>query len=146
MSQHVAPAETLRSQGPATPLLAAAGVAVLSVALRLRDPHQHASWGLCPLRALTGLDCPGCGGLRAVNDLTHGDLGAAASSNLFFVASIPLLVALWGLWFWRSRQANGVRRRLLAPRRAKHLVSVYLAAMLAFTVIRNTPWGHALYA
>ena len=29
-----------------------------------------------------GFYCPGCGGLRAVNDLTHGDVGAALSSNL----------------------------------------------------------------
>ena len=33
------------------------------------------SWGLCPSAAL-GFSCPGCGGLRAVNDLTHGDVGA----------------------------------------------------------------------
>lgn len=140
----VAPAETLRRQGAARPLLVAGGVAVLALALRLRDPHQYGSWGLCPFRAITGWDCPGCGGLRAVNDLTHGDLGAAAGSNLFFVASIPLLGVLWGLWFWRSRQPDGTRRRLLPPGRATLLVSVYLGALVVFTIVRNTPWGHAL--
>ena len=45
-----------------------------TIALRLRDPHDSGSWGYCPWKLLTGLDCPGCGALRAVNDLTHGDL------------------------------------------------------------------------
>ena len=141
----LAPAPTLPRQGSARPLLAAGGVAVLTLALRLHDPHQRGSWGLCPLRALTGLDCPGCGGLRAVNDLTHGDLGAAASSNLFFVVSIPLIVALWTAWLWRSRQPSGSKRRPLPPGRAKMLVSIYLGAMVVFTIFRNTPWGHSLY-
>lgn len=143
---HPALAGSLLSTGPVRPLLAAAGVAVLTVALRLHDPHQLGSWGLCPLRTLTGLDCPACGGLRAVNDLTHGDLGAATSSNLFFVVSIPLIVALWGLWFRRSRRTIGPARRLLPPGRARLLVSLYLAALVGFTIVRNTPWGHSLYA
>ncbi|MGI9156114.1 MAG: DUF2752 domain-containing protein [Marmoricola sp.] len=133
-----------RRRGPATPLMVAGAVAVLTVALRLHDPHQHGSWGLCPLRAVTGLDCPGCGGLRAVNDLGHGDLAAAASSNLFFVASIPLLVVLWAAWLWRSRRPDAAQRPL--PRgRARALVSVYLGLLVVFTILRNTPWGHSLY-
>ena len=44
---------------------------------------------------LTGTYCPACGGLRAVNDLTRGDVAGAASSNLVFVASLPLLAAWW---------------------------------------------------
>ena len=66
-----------------------------SVALHFRDPHQSGSWGFCPWLLLTGTYCPGCGGLRAVNDLTRGDLGAAASSNLLFVSSIPIVAWLW---------------------------------------------------
>lgn len=134
-----------RRRGPATPLVVAGTVAVLTVALRLHDPHQYGSWGLCPLRALTGLDCPGCGGLRAVNDLGHGNLAAAASSNLFFVVSIPLLVALWAGWLWRSRRGDTDQRPWLPPGRAKALVGVYFGLMVVFTILRNTPWGHSLY-
>jgi hypothetical protein len=148
MTQQVAADEALQRRAPAGPLLVAAAVAGLTLALRLHDPHGYGSWGLCPFKALTGLDCPGCGGLRAVNDLTHGDLSAAAGSNLFFVASIPLLVGLWGVWLWRWRQEARRREetplRLLTPARARLLGSIYLGALLAFTVFRNTPWGHAL--
>ena len=63
--------------------------------LHVRDPHDSGSWGYCPWLMLTGTYCPACGGLRAVNDLTRGDVAGAASSNLVFVASLPLLAAWW---------------------------------------------------
>ena len=56
-------------------------------------------------RAL-GFSCPGCGGLRAVNDLTNGDVGAALSSNLLVTLMIPVamvLLALWAVDRWRGR-------------------------------------------
>jgi hypothetical protein len=127
--------------GVSTPLLVAGGVLAAVAALRMRDPHRSGSWGLCPLRALTGLDCPFCGGLRAVNDLTHGHLAAAAASNLLLVASIPVLVVLWAVWL-RSTGRPG----LLATRPARLLGYGYVGVALAFTIWRNTPWGHALWA
>ena len=69
-----------------TPLLTIGGLAAATVALHFRDPHSQYSWGMCPSAAL-GLSCPGCGGLRAVNDLTNGDLAGAASSNLLLVVA-----------------------------------------------------------
>ena len=41
-----------------------------------------------PILAITGRPCPGCGGLRAVNDLTNGDVAGALSSNLMAVALV----------------------------------------------------------
>lgn len=76
------------------PVLGAAVTAGLTVALHFRDPHQSGSWGFCPSAAM-GVYCPGCGGLRAVNDLTNFDLVAAASSNLLFIVLIPLILGLW---------------------------------------------------
>src|SRR5680860_987871 len=74
------------------PTLVAGAVVGASLLLHLRDPHESGSWGFCPWLLLTGTYCPGCGGLRAVNDLTRGDIPAAASSNLLFVGAVPLLV------------------------------------------------------
>ena len=68
-------------------------LSLLTLALHVRDPHQHGSWGLCPSAAM-GIYCPGCGGLRAVNDLTHGDVGAALSSNILVTLMIPVGVVL----------------------------------------------------
>jgi hypothetical protein len=84
------------------PLGSAAAVGLATVALRLHDPHQRGSWGLCPFKAVTGWDCPACGSLRAVNDLGHGRLAEAAHSNLLFLASIPVLLGIWALWVRRG--------------------------------------------
>ncbi len=84
-----------RARRLASPLTVGAAAAVATLTLRLRDPHVSGSWGLCPTKALTALDCPMCGTLRAVNDLTHLDLGAAVSSNLIFVLAVPVIAIFW---------------------------------------------------
>jgi hypothetical protein len=133
-----APAARTRWQRIKAPTLLAAGVLAASVLLHLRDPHRSGSWGFCPWLLLTGTYCPGCGGLRAVNDLTRGDVGAAASSNLLFVASVPLLVLWWG----RTMVAGW--RGTLQPVSSRHAVIgclVFAGLALAFWVFRNTGAG-----
>jgi len=120
------------------PTLLAGAVLGASVLLHVRDPHRGGSWGYCPWLLLTGTYCPGCGGLRAVNDLTDGDVAAAASSNLLFVVSIPFLVLAWGRTMvdrWR-----GVVRPI-SSRRHVLLACSFAAVALAFCVVRNTGAG-----
>jgi Protein of unknown function (DUF2752) len=124
-----------RLQGPT---LLAGGVLGASLLLHLRDPHQGGSYTYCPWLLLTGTYCPGCGGLRAVNDLTNGDLAAAASSNLLFVASLPVLV-LWWASTVRDRWQGRVRH--VAARRHGTLAVAFLAVALVFAVVRNLPFG-----
>ena len=82
----------------AGPLATAAAVGATALALHLRDPHQQGSWGVCPLYAVTGLYCPGCGGLRAINDITNGSFGAALGSNaLVYPAAMITKIVLGGL-------------------------------------------------
>lgn len=121
------------------PVVSGAGLAVATLTLRFRDPHGTGSWGLCPWLVLTGQYCPGCGGLRAVNDLTHGDLAAAASSNLLFVALLPLIAlvaARWVIDAWTGRQ-----RAALSPSARTTLIGAFVVLALVFTVVRNTPVG-----
>jgi hypothetical protein len=123
------------------PLATAAILGVATLALRVHDPHQHGSWGLCPFKAITGWDCPACGGLRAVNDLGHGQVVEAAHSNLVFVGSLPLLLGLWLLWLGRGW--TGDDRRVLPSRVVRPLTIAAAAVVLVFTIYRNTPWGAA---
>lgn len=121
----------------AAPVVTIGGLGLLTVALHLRDPHSHGSWGLCPSAAL-GIYCPGCGGLRAVNDLTNGDLGGAASSNLAFVVALPFLVLGLGLWTlgrWRGT-SYALPMSVVRP-----LAWGSLVLLLVFTVLRNLPVG-----
>jgi hypothetical protein len=127
--------ETTRWQRLAAPAYTIGGIGLVSVALHLRDPHDSGSWGYCPSAAM-GVFCPGCGGLRAVNDLTRGQLGAAASSNLLFVVLLPVVLAGLGLWLvdsWR-----GTRHRVPA-RAVRPLVVAAVVVAVAFTVLRNLP-------
>ena len=75
------------------PLLMGALAVGLTLSLHYRDPHSSGSWGFCPWLVLTGHSCPGCGSLRAMNDLTNGDVVGALSSNLLFVLMLGLAAA-----------------------------------------------------
>ncbi len=57
---------------------------------------------------MLGISCPGCGGLRAVNDLTNLQLVDAASSNLLFVLALPVI--LFALVRWVTDQWRGTTR------------------------------------
>jgi hypothetical protein len=118
------------------PVLVAGAVLGASVVLHLRDPHQTGSYLFCPWLVLTGTYCPGCGGLRAVNDLTRGDLAAAGSSNALLVGAVPLLVFMWSRWFldrWR-----GVRR-VVDQRRGVLWAVLFGLVSLLYWVVRNLP-------
>jgi Protein of unknown function (DUF2752) len=119
------------------PLLWAAAVTAAAVVLRVRDPHVAGSYGLCPWNLLTGGYCPGCGGLRAVHDLTHADLAGAASSNLLVVALLPAAVLGWAGWTrarWRGE-------RFALPLSGWAGAAVLTVAVAAFTVLRNLTTG-----
>jgi len=120
------------------PVLLAGGILGVSVLLHLRDPHRSGSWGYCPWLLLTGTYCPACGSLRAVNDLTRGDVAAAASSNLVLLGAVPV----FAVWWLRSLVDGwrGTRRR--RPARHQRVLAVAAVTVaVAFTVFRNTPAG-----
>jgi hypothetical protein len=125
-----------RSERMLGPVLTLGGVGAATLALHLRDPHVSHSWGLCPMYALTGVYCPGCGGLRGVNDLTDGHVGAAASSNLLLVVLLPVAVLLLARWTWATWQGRDVALVPTVPR-AMRIGLVAVAAV--FWVARNVP-------
>jgi hypothetical protein len=133
----VAPRSRLERLGG--PLLTAGLVGGLTIALHFRDPHAAGTWGECPWLALTGMYCPGCGGLRAVNDLTNGDIVGAASSNLIFVTMIPVLVFWWLRWTMRAW--SGVEPATPTRQRSGMWIALFAAVMLVFAVLRNLPFG-----
>ena len=117
-------------------MLTVASLAAATVALHLRDPHVSHSWGVCPLYALTGIYCPGCGGLRGVNDLTNGHVAQAASSNLLLVLALPFTVVLLARWSYGAWTGREVRAIPVLP---KALTTALILFALLFTVLRNLP-------
>ena len=129
-------ARPTRSERMLGPVLTIGGLAAATLALHLRDPHVSHSWGVCPLYALTGVYCPGCGGLRGVNDLSNGHLGAAVSSNLLLVVAIPFALYFLARWTWVSWQGSGATVVPALPRSVKIGLG---ALVLVFWVARNLP-------
>lgn len=118
---------------PRTRLYATLGTGALAAGalsyVGLVDPHRPGSlFPACPFKALTGWNCPACGGLRMTHDVLHGDLGAAVVDNVFLLVGLPAL-ALWVLW----RVTQG-RRAFTMP-----VIVVIAVAALAWTVVRNLP-------
>jgi hypothetical protein len=131
------------------PLAVAVATVAATAYVGLVDPNQPGHYPLCPTKALTGLDCPFCGGLRATHALAHGDLGSAIDHNaLVALVIVPALVIAWFVWLRRawlgtpttqppepttSAGGPGETRSRLQPA----LVWSAVALVVAFTVLRN---------
>jgi hypothetical protein len=123
------PPQALRAWG----VLGAALFAALTVTTAVVDPSQPGHYPVCPVRALTGLACPGCGSLRALHALTQGDLLTALDRNAALVVTLPLVAVGW---------LRLVAGRPRWPARATHRVAVAALVLLgAWTVSRNLPWA-----
>ncbi|MGA8200207.1 MAG: DUF2752 domain-containing protein, partial [Candidatus Sulfotelmatobacter sp.] len=66
--------------------------AAATVTLDFFDPATSGLFPPCPLHYLTGWYCPGCGSLRALHQLLHGNLSAAWALNPLTVLLLPFLV------------------------------------------------------
>ena len=95
----------------------------------LGNPHSPSFvFPPCPFKALTGWNCPACGGLRMTHDVLHGDLAAAFVDNAFLLIGLPMLLA-WVL----------VRRHRGKPALNTPALIVVIAAAVTWTVVRNLP-------
>lgn len=122
-----------------TPWLAPAGVAALAlggcVAVAVLDPASRAEVAPgCPFRLLTGLDCPGCGGTRALYALTQGQVATSMSHNLLVWLVAPLLLVAWGSWLQTSL---GRREAVWQP--GPRVAWTLAWATIGFWVLRNVP-------
>ena len=89
----------------------------------------------CPLKAATGLKCPGCGSQRAVHQLLNLNVEAAMHYNAMLVLSIPYLIL--GFVFdsiknWNDKLLKW-RNRLFGTT----AIWIVLALVIGFWVLRN---------
>lgn len=116
------------------PLGLAAGGLALAVGVQLVFDPFRTHIPLCLVNALTGIECPGCGMIRAVHALLTGDLLLAMRSNPLLVAALPLLAVLGVRW--TVRRVRGLSTALPVSRTT---AIVLLGVVLVFTVLRNLP-------
>jgi hypothetical protein len=111
--------------------------------LGLSALYATTGFGLpCPFRAITGWDCPLCGGTRMGSALLHLEIGAAFAFNPLAMVAL-VVVGLLGV-AWTVQLAGGpalrpptaMRKRLVAVRGTWWL-GAGLAVLVGYTVLRN---------
>jgi len=107
---------------------------LIALALLWRfEPQGQIFFPRCTFHQVTGLLCPGCGGLRATHALLHGDLRSAWRLNPLFVALLP--VGAYIVSAWAIQRMTG--RRLPQPLKFRYLWVVVLVLILGFGIVRN---------
>jgi Protein of unknown function (DUF2752) len=111
-------------------------IAIGSLVLLFFNPTTTGLFPVCPFRALTGLQCPGCGSTRACYQLIHLHPIAAFKLNPLMMLTLPFI--LYGLaGFTKSAVTGKPQRRIFVP---SIYLWAWLVALIFFWVFRNTPW------
>ena len=105
------------------------------IALFAFDPADSSLFPPCPFHALTGLHCPGCGTLRALHQLLHGNLCAAFLLNPLMVSSL-LFIAYWTLSGLACVVSGRNVLRVFIP---AIWIWTLLGVIILFWILRNVP-------
>lgn len=114
------------------PVATGAAAACGCAAIALWDPGDGGT-AVCWSKAVFGVDCPLCGGLRATNAMLRSDWLAAADHNVLVAVLLPVTAVLWAVWLVRSLQD----RPFTLPKVPRWGWIAIGAFLLAFTVVRN---------
>ena len=116
--------------------LIAAALALVGAVFFLFDPVRSSFYPTCLFHNLTGLNCPGCGGLRALHHLTHGEILAAFHCNPLLMVLLPIVAFLAFRWFKHGSEAFDGNTAFFRPA----AIGTLLAVTVVFTILRNLPW------
>ncbi|WP_443059241.1 DUF2752 domain-containing protein [Streptomyces sp. NBC_00435] len=129
-----------RAKRLATPALTLAAAAAALAYVGTVDPNEPGHYPVCPLFRLTGVLCPGCGGLRSAHAFAHGDLVTATGANALAVAGYFFFAGFMVLWLVRAYRGVPAPRLVVRP--------LYWwgigAVALGFSLVRNLPVGSFL--
>jgi hypothetical protein len=124
------------SSGLKITALAGAAAAALGAGLVLFvcDPAGVPIYPVCLFHKVTGLSCPGCGALRALHALLHGQWLAALHFNLLLVVSLPLFSWIAFRLVWD--RVHGGPAMAIRPL----WLWLYVITWAAFGCLRNVPF------
>jgi len=120
------------------PLVVAATAMLACAAVWVGDPTTpNGPLPVCPTKALLGIDCPGCGSLRMLYSLMHGNLAAAVRFNALGLVAVGLLVWAYAAWTY----GRVVGRRITSWQHHRWSAVVTLALVMTWFVVRNIPFA-----
>jgi len=105
------------------------------------DPAGQPFYPLCVFHLATGLNCPGCGALRSLHQLFHGQLVAALRCNAPLILSLPPLAFFSARAFARRLAGRPWPRPVVRPA----WIVVLVGVLLLFGILRNLPFPPFIY-
>ena len=123
---------------PQGAVLGGAVAGVLLVAFR--DPGEAGHYPSCPFLTMTGFYCPGCGMMRLVHALAHGDVGAAFGLNPLLLVLLPVFGYLFARWTVLGARGRPMRSVLFRPAVAYSFIGL----LVVYGILRNLPFAQAL--
>jgi hypothetical protein len=117
-------------------LFLACAVLLAAVVLYIFPPIESPFYPRCIVYSLTGLQCPGCGTLRALHRLLHGDVYAAFQFNPLLIGLIPV----FGFAGFSRAARSGNFKELFTSSLPARWIWLLLAGIVAFTIARNIPF------
>jgi hypothetical protein len=111
--------------------------AVAAVIYFLFNPAVSSFFPNCPFNSLTGFYCPGCGSQRAIHQLLHGNIIAAAGYNVLLLLSLPVLMyAMIATVYKTVKGTYGNWDLIYKPWFPKAVLII----VLSFWLLRNLPY------
>lgn len=92
----------------------------------------------CSFYKITGLQCPGCGGQRALHYLLHGKLLEALHHNILLVIGLPFLLYLYVIIVKVYVLKNATYTDI--PFLGKNFGIITIIVILSFFLLRNIPY------
>ena len=112
---------------------------IVGAFLYLYSPEATRWYPRCPFHFFTGLNCPGCGSLRALHAVLHGQVIEALCFNPLLVVCLPIV----GTWLAVRVFGALALNRTLELRLPSSLGFAIAVAVVVFFILRNLPAARA---
>ncbi len=108
--------------------------AVIGGYLFLVNPVSYWFTPKCPVKLLTGFNCPACGIQRFFHALLHGNIMKAFAYNYYLAYTLPYMSLFIICWVMKEGK---YKKRLGYIIENRHAVWFYVISFFAWFIIRN---------
>ena len=115
-------------------ILVAGSIFAIVILYRFNPSTTH-FYPRCPTRSLLGIECPGCGSLRASHALLHGRLLTAWHYNPLLLLSLPMVLLL--LLSSALRKRSAAMNNLYAALNSRTSILIVAFVLFGWGVLRN---------
>ncbi|MBD2430520.1 DUF2752 domain-containing protein [Fischerella sp. FACHB-380] len=112
-------------------------IILAAIVLYFFNPSDSQIYPPSPFRLLTGLYCPGCGTLRGLHYLLHGNLLKAFDLNPLMVISLPYLIYSYIAYSAPVIFGQKIPQIFIKS----NWIWMILKVILAYWVLRNLPFA-----